>query len=76
VARRRKRRERGQAGRLDIKDKLNVHFFMDIIILASWSIWITRNNKIFEGIHPSFNSWRTIYLQELRMVKYRVKKEL
>jgi hypothetical protein len=33
---------------LDIKEKLNVPFFMEIIILAAWSIWIIRNNKVFK----------------------------
>jgi hypothetical protein len=30
----------------DLKEKLNVSFLMEIIILAAWSIWIVRNNKI------------------------------
>ena len=38
----------------DLKDKLNKPFFMEIIILGSWAIWISRNNKFFEHITPSF----------------------
>jgi hypothetical protein len=33
----------------DLKEKLNVPFFMKIIILVAWSIWIVRNNKIFHN---------------------------
>ena len=31
----------------DLKDKLRVPFFMEIIIPGSWAIWIVRNSKIF-----------------------------
>jgi hypothetical protein len=32
----------------DLKDKMNLPFAMEIIILASWALWMTRNNKIFK----------------------------
>lgn len=35
-----------------IKHKLQVPFFMDVIILMTWSIWLTRNDWMFNGIHP------------------------
>uniref|UniRef100_A0A453S5W3 Uncharacterized protein n=1 Tax=Aegilops tauschii subsp. strangulata TaxID=200361 RepID=A0A453S5W3_AEGTS len=59
----------------DLKDKLNYHFFMEIIILGSWAIWISRNNKIFENITPSFRGWKFIFIEELELLKYRMKKK-
>lgn len=38
----------------DMKQSLALPFAMDIIILASWAIWITRNNRIFPN--PPFIS--------------------
>jgi hypothetical protein len=32
------------------KDQLNISFFMDIVIILSWSIWMARNDLIFRGI--------------------------
>jgi hypothetical protein len=43
----------------DLKEKLQVPFFMDIIILAAWSIWILRNNKIFKNSNPTIASCRS-----------------
>ena len=57
----------------DLKDKLKVPFFMEIIILGSWAIWITRNNKIFENIQPSFQGWKHIYFEELKLLSHRIK---
>jgi hypothetical protein len=36
-----------------IRRKLGVSFFMDIIILMSWSIWSTRNDWILSILDPS-----------------------
>jgi hypothetical protein len=47
---------------VDIKEKLQLPFAMDIIMLAACSIWIVRNNKIFNNISASFQSWKAIYL--------------
>lgn len=48
---------------------------MDIIILATWAIWISRNNLIFQQIQPSFQNWKVIYYMELNLLKYRMKKK-
>jgi hypothetical protein len=58
-----------------IKMKIGLPFSMDIIIVATWSLWIVRNNKIFNNIRPSFSSWKAIYLQELRLISFRMKKK-
>ena len=57
----------------DLKEKLKVPFFMEIIILGSWAIWISRNNKIFENIQPSFQGWKHIYFEELKLLSHRIK---
>jgi hypothetical protein len=58
----------------EVKEKLNVPFSMEIIILASQSIWIVRNNKIFDNQWPKVSNCKAIYLQELKMVKHRIRK--
>jgi hypothetical protein len=58
---------------VDMKRKLKVPFSMELIILATWGIWIVRNNKIFSNVTPSFNTWKAVYYHELRMVSYRMK---
>jgi hypothetical protein len=57
----------------DIKNKLQVPFAMDIIILAAWSIWIVRNNKIFNNQRPRFATWKEIFHEKLRMLGHRIK---
>uniref|UniRef100_A0A452XAX2 Uncharacterized protein n=1 Tax=Aegilops tauschii subsp. strangulata TaxID=200361 RepID=A0A452XAX2_AEGTS len=59
----------------DLKYKLNRPFFMEIIILGSWAIWISRNNKFFEHIAPSFQGWKFIFLEELKLLRYTMKKK-
>ena len=59
----------------DMKKKIQKPFAMEIIILAAWSIWIIRNNKVFKNQHPSFQSWKIIFLQELHLVSFRMKKK-
>jgi hypothetical protein len=58
---------------IDIKQKINEPFSMDIIILDAWSIWIVRNNKFFNNVRPSLDSWKAILKQELRWLQYRMK---
>ena len=48
---------------------------MEIIILGAWAIWITRNNKISENITPSFQGWKFIFMEELKLLKYMMKKK-
>ena len=48
--------------------------FVEIIILACWHIWKQRNKMIFEGIRPSFRSWKSGFVTDVALLKYRVKK--
>lgn len=59
----------------DVRNKLNVPFAMEIIIAAAWGLWIVRNNKIFKNQLPTFQSWKAIFKNELRMIQYRIKKK-
>lgn len=59
----------------DMKQKLHVPFHMEIIILAAWAIWITRNNFIFQNINLTINRWHDTFLQELQWLRYRVKQK-
>ncbi|RCV19912.1 hypothetical protein SETIT_4G014400v2 [Setaria italica] len=36
-----------------IKNKLGVPFYMEIVILMAWSIWTTRNSWMFNSVDPS-----------------------
>jgi hypothetical protein len=56
-----------------MKDLLKLPFSMDIVILASWSIWIIRNNKIFKNQEARWSSWKAIYVNELRMLAFKMK---
>ena len=57
----------------DLKEKLRYPFYMEIIILGAWAICITRN--FFENIAPSFQGWKFIFLEELKLLKYRMRKK-
>jgi hypothetical protein len=58
-----------------MKDLLKLPFSMDIVILASWSIWIIKNNKIFNNQEARWSSWKAIFMNELRMLKFQMKKK-
>jgi hypothetical protein len=58
----------------DLKTKLAIPFYMEIIIFAAWAIWITRNNNIFKQIAPAFQRWRESYFLELSLLRHRIKR--
>jgi hypothetical protein len=39
-----------------VKTRLNVSFFMDVIIIMSWTIWMARNCFIFRGSYPTLQA--------------------
>ena len=60
----------------DMKQSLALLFAMDIIIPASWAIYITTNNLIIHQIPPpSFQRWKDNYLMELNLLKFRMKRK-
>jgi len=47
---------------------------MEVIILLSWAIWMTRNNKIFKQINASTQSCKkNLFLLEMDALLLRAK---
>lgn len=66
----RKGRSQGQS-----RAKLQVAFFIEIITIASWSISVVRNAKVFDNEAPTFEKWHQTYKHEMIMVGHRAKKK-
>jgi len=49
-------------------------FFMEILILISWAIWMTRNNKICKQINASIAGCKNLFLIEMGAMLLRAKK--
>nr|TKW14159.1 hypothetical protein SEVIR_5G149200v2 [Setaria viridis] len=53
--------------------QLQVQFYMEIIIIMSWSIWMAKHDWIFKGITPSVLDalfcFKTIFTQVILRVK-------
>jgi hypothetical protein len=58
---------------LSLKSQLQVNFFMDIIILRSWTIWMARNDLIFRGEQPSLQVAAQRFKSEFAVVILRAK---
>jgi hypothetical protein len=56
------------------KEQLGVHFFMEVIILMSWSIWRSRNDFIFRQIQPSIVSIKANFREEFGWLLLRAKR--
>src|SRR3954468_11223994 len=41
--------------------------FMEVFIIASWSIWKERNNKLFRSMAPSIEGWAQIFKMDFGM---------
>ena len=48
-------------------------FFMEVIILMSWSIWTSQNNFIFKNETFSDQKTKEIFIREFAMVIHRAK---
>jgi hypothetical protein len=55
------------------RHQLNLSFFMDIIIIMSWSIWMARNDFIFNGLQASLQSAKDCFRKEFALVILRAK---
>nr|TKW09450.1 hypothetical protein SEVIR_6G095300v2 [Setaria viridis] len=51
-----------------IRRQMNTAFFMEVIILMTWSIWTTRNDWTFNNLDPSIAGTRSKFLSELSLV--------
>lgn len=50
--------------------------FMEIFIVAAWSIWKERNNKHFRGVTPTHAAWLDRFKSDFLLLRYRVKESL
>ena len=50
--------------------------FMDIFIIASWSIWKERNNKHFRSVVPTVDGWSQRFKLDFGMMRHRIKEAL
>ena len=58
------------------KDAWARPMFMEIFIIAAWSIRKERNNKHFRGIVPIENGWQQRFQYDFGMMRHRVKEAL
>ncbi|TVU25140.1 hypothetical protein EJB05_27622, partial [Eragrostis curvula] len=49
-------------------------FFMEIIILMTWSIWKTRNNWMFNDIDPTIPDCKDLFRKEFLLLLHRAKR--
>lgn len=60
----------------EARDKWTGPMFMEIFIIAAWSIWKERNNKHFRGIVPTETVWLQRFKNDFGMMRHRVKEAL
>jgi hypothetical protein len=58
------------------RQQLHLPFSMDVIIIMSWSIWMARNNFIFNGLQPSLQLAKACFRKEFALVILRAKASL
>nr|TKW22183.1 hypothetical protein SEVIR_4G212700v2 [Setaria viridis] len=59
-----------------IRRHLNTTFFMEVLVLMSWSIWTTRNDWTFNDVDPTVEGTRPKFLSELSLVASRAKQRI
>lgn len=55
------------------KSQLHIPLFMNLVILLCWSIWLSRNDLIFQGLQASIANCRSVFEKELVLLIHRVK---
>jgi hypothetical protein len=58
-----------------LKIQLKVQFFMEIIIIMSWSIWMSQNDLIFKGLAPSVQDCLACFKYIFTLVTLLVKED-
>jgi hypothetical protein len=48
--------------------EFNKPFFMEVVVLACWSIWKQRNGKFFEAETPTFRGWKRVFIHDISML--------
>jgi hypothetical protein len=59
----------------DMRGKITYSWFMEIIMITSWSIWVVRNNVIFNNKRPSVQDWKFTFKSEMALLAHRIKKK-
>ena len=54
------------------KSQLHTPLFINIVILLCWSIWISRNDLIFQGLQPPTSNCCRIFKKEFVLLGHRV----
>jgi hypothetical protein len=57
---------------LQQKNKFAGPFFLDLVMIAAWSIWKERNEYIFNHKPPSLNGWKRIFKTEVNLYLFRL----
>jgi hypothetical protein len=60
----------------DGKEQFTHACYMEVVILASWAIWIHRNNLIFNNVHISFGKWKHDFRDLFLLCIHRAKSDL
>jgi hypothetical protein len=47
--------------------QLNIPYFMDLFMIAAWTIWKERNDLVFNGNPPSPTAWKQRFVNEVRL---------
>lgn len=47
--------------------QLNIPYFMDLFMIAAWTIWKERNDLVFNGKPPSPTAWKQRFVNEVRL---------
>jgi hypothetical protein len=57
------------------KQSFQKPFFMEVLITATWNIWLIRNGKNFRHERPSFCKWKSMFVHDMHLLQYRIKEK-
>ena len=58
------------------RSQLNLPFFTQIVLIASWELWKIRNDRIFNNCRVSFNLWFTNFRNQCLLQSFRFKENI
>lgn len=59
-----------------LKNQIQSQFFMEMIILICWTIWLARNELIFNARQISLSECKRFFVTEIKLLSLRVKPSL
>jgi len=57
------------------KQNFGLSFFYEVIVVASWNIWLRRNDLIFHNIRPSLSRWKCLFKEDFTLLLHRVNRQ-